>query len=192
MPRWGVRIVLLHGHGSSPDQLAIVADAIAACLTETEIVCPSGSIKLADDTFAWFDDPFSGVVSGGPTDASVAVASLTALADLDLHDAVVCGFSQGGALAVALGFLAGQGSRPRAVVSVCGFLPERVDVRKVGHATLLVTGDDDEIVDPFYSESLSRQMKKLDCDVTLATVSTGHAWTPEVTKIVVEWLQRLQ
>jgi predicted esterase len=183
-----VRIVLLHGYGSSPDRLTPVAEAIHNRFRGVEIVCPTGGVTLSDGTHAWFDDPFAGAASVEPVTASAACARLVASTDLGLNDSIVCGFSQGAAMAITVGFLANETDRPRAVVSVCGFLPEGVTVQTVGHPTLLVTGDDDEIVDPFYSESLMRQMKKYGCDVSLATVSTGHQWTPEITAIVAEWL----
>jgi predicted esterase len=149
-----------------------------------EVVVPEGSIDFANGTHAWFDDPTSGVVSGGPSTASEAVALL---ADVDLKGAVICGFSQGAALAIAAGFL---GADPYAVVSVCGFLPEGVEVVSTSHPLLLVAGDDDEVVDAFYSESLARLVKKTGSEVTLTTVATGHVWTAEITQVVVSWLRK--
>jgi predicted esterase len=184
-----VRIVLLHGHGSNPAQMAGVAAALQGAFPDDEVLVPRGSIELAAESYGWFDDPMSGVVSGGPRSATQAVAHLARvdLASVDLAGSVVCGFSQGAAVAIASGFLS---VRPRAVVAVCGFLPEGVDVVPTSHPLLLVAGDDDEVVDAFYSESLARQVKKTGSGVTLTTVATGHLWTPEITQVVVEWLRK--
>jgi predicted esterase len=180
-----VRIVLLHGHGSSPAHVADVATALQSAFPADEVVVPTGSIKLAGGMHAWFDDPMSGCVSGGPGTAEEAVALLAK--SVGLGGTILCGFSQGAAVAIAAGFL---GVGPKSVVAVCGFLPEGIDVVATSHPLLLVTGDDDEVVDPFYSESLTRQAKKTGSEVTLTTVATGHQWTPEISQVVVEWLRK--
>jgi predicted esterase len=180
-----VRIVLLHGHASSSEQMASIADEFRNSFPGIEVDVPQGSIDVGNGGFAWFDDPASGVISGGPATASAAIALLGKQGDL--NGAVVCGFSQGAAMAIAAGFL---GVNPQAIVGVCGFLPEGVDVVATSHPLLLVAGDDDEVVDAFYSESLARQVKKAGSEVTLNTVATGHCWTPEITQVVVSWLRK--
>jgi predicted esterase len=180
-----VRIVLLHGHTSSREQMTPIAEEFRSAFPDAEVVVPQGSIEVGRGSFAWFDDPASGVVSGGPPTASAAIALLGEQSDL--NGAVVCGFSQGAAMAIAAGFL---GVKPQAIVGVCGFLPEGVEVVPTSHRLLLVAGDDDEVVDAFYSESLARQVKKTGSEVTLNTVATGHRWTPEITQVVVRWLRK--
>lgn len=179
-----MRLVLLHGHGSSPTELSEVADVLRTCGVEVE--CPPGPIELGNGTRAWFADPFAEPELGCDRSASAAVVELGKR--VDLAGAVVCGFSQGGAMAVAAGF--GR-SDLKGVVSVCGFLPEGVNVSGSTNPMLLVAGDADEVVDPFYSESLARLAKKAGCSVTLATVSSGHRWTPEVSAVVTKWLRGL-
>ncbi len=179
-----MRLVLLHGHASSPHELDGVAGALRA--GGADVVCPAGSIELRDGTRAWFDDPFAEPASGHEHSASDALAELSGR--VELAGTVVCGFSQGGAMAVTAGF--GR-SDLHGVVSVCGFLPEGVSVTESTNPMLLVAGDADEVVDPFYSESLARLAKKAGCSVTLSTVATGHKWTPEVSAVVKKWLRAL-
>lgn len=161
-----------------------IAAAMQAAFPDDEVLVPRGSIDLMDGSYGWFDDPTAGIVSGGPRTAAEAVALLGVVG---LAGSVVCGFSQGGAVAIAGGFL---DVGPRAVIAVCGFLPEGVNVVPTTHPLLLVAGDDDEVVDAFYSESLARQVKKFQSEVTLTTVATGHVWTPEITQVAVEWLRK--
>ena len=179
-----MRLVLLHGHGSGPQELDAVAEVLRSA--GDEVICPAGTVVLRDGSRAWFDDPFANPEGRSGRSAESALVELDE--QVNLAGTVVCGFSQGGAMAVAAGFLRAD---LLGVVSVCGFLPEGINVTGSSSPMLLVAGDADVVVDPFYSESLARLSKKAGCDVSLSTVSTGHQWTSEVSAVVTKWLSRL-
>lgn len=174
-----MRLVLLHGHDSSPDRLATLADGLRAAFPAAEVAVPAGTCPVGEETWAWWDD------DGPLTSAAAALESLRD--DVAIHGAVVIGFSQGGALALAAALTPGTGVA--GAVCAGGFLPEGVEVAGVGPALLLLHGDDDEVVDVFYAETLERTARRAGLDVELQTYPGGHDWSADAVDRIAGWLR---
>ena len=101
-------------------------------------------------------------------------------------EAVVVGFSQGGALA---GLAAGKFA---ATAIVAGFLPDGAQPAFVtGQPVLVVHGSEDDVVDPLHGRRLARLASRAGAEVTTFWHEAGHAWTPECTEAVVGFLGQL-
>ena len=122
-------LLLVHGYGADERDLGALLpylDPDGNFLT----VLPRGPVA-APPGFAWYD--IGGVTAGHSTDPTF-LASLQELDDLldavcaehglNRGDAVVAGFSQGGALAVALGLGASERAHPAAVLAMSSYLPD--------------------------------------------------------------------
>ena len=109
----------------------------------------------------------------------------------------VAGFSQGGAVALALG---ASGVQADAVVSICGFLPD-VDEDDWAEAlhraprsgprhppTLVVSGAEDEVVPAFLGEDAAAVLGQAGRDVTSVVLPGGHAVSPVMAERTLAWL----
>ena len=164
--------LLLHGHDVDPASLLPSAAALQAELL-------AGPLETRDGRRAWFE------VGNGAAAACAFVRASTEVAGR-----VVIGYSQGAAVAFALG-CDGEPA-PAGVVTVAGFVADDVNPADFKSQYLLVVhADDDEVVDPFYAGLLARQAAKSGAHVTQASYEGGHVWTDAVTVVVREWLQSL-
>jgi predicted esterase len=156
-------VLLLHGHGGSPDLMAPVAHAVSAA-TRARVLVPRAPLAV-DGGWAWWGDD-----DDGP--AEHLVDSLAAVVT-GVDEVVVAGFSQGGALALALPF----GDR---VACVGGFLAGQAP----GHrpSVLIAHSDDDPTVDPQYARMAARRCRAAGCTVVEHWHDGGHAWPPSVTE----------
>ena len=120
-------LVLIHGYGADEYDLAPLAPVLddgGRFFT----VCPRGPIDLAPyGGAAWYDRSEDGVIEPGSFQRSVlALAQLVdetaAGRGLDPARAVVIGFSQGGAMALALSLRDTNRPRPAAVACLSGML----------------------------------------------------------------------
>ena len=127
-----------------------------------------------------------------------AVAGLAAsLEDVADHQRViVAGFSQGGAMAVAVATHLAR-HRPALglqLVVVAGFLPGEVELTHLPPASnahaLVVLGDADEVVDPFHGELVARRLGRCGWTVTQWHHPGGHQWHEAITAEVLGWLRR--
>lgn len=123
-------LLLIHGFGADENDLGGLLpylDPEGRFLT----VLPRGPIA-APPGFAWYG--IEAVASGGDGPDPAFLSALDALDDLldevcAEHDkprseAIVAGFSQGGALAVALGLRASDRTHPAGVIAMSAYLPE--------------------------------------------------------------------
>lgn len=169
-------ILLLHGHGDGPDRLAPVRQALVAAL-DADVRTPPAPIPVFGG-HAWWDD-----AAEGP-DEAVIRALRSAHADAE----IVVGFSQGAAMALALGLGA-------AVVCVAGFLPGDAPLavgtgRDDGpDVVFVVHGEDDDVVDPMHGRLVARRCRALGAQVDEASHPGGHVWDDDVTALVVAWLR---
>lgn len=175
-----MRIVLLHGYDSSPDAMGTLAAELSSSGEAIDVICPAGSIVVGDDTYRWW------TVDDESFDVTNALAELTDRVSLD--DAIVIGFSQGGALATAAAMA--SGSPVRGIVCAAGFLAPGVEVRSDSAPMLLLHGDDDNVVDVFYAETLARSAVRAGIDVVLETYPGGHAWPIDAAARIGAWIAR--
>ncbi|MEL7157473.1 MAG: alpha/beta fold hydrolase [Actinomycetota bacterium] len=122
-------LVLLHGYGADEHDLAPVAELIDPTRT-FRTICPRGPVTVMPFGGAgWYERSVEGHIDPAAFLAAVDAVDATIDAACEQHDlprrtAVVIGFSQGGAMAVAASLRSGGGERPAAMACLSGMLPE--------------------------------------------------------------------
>lgn len=124
----GRLLVLLHGYGADEHDLAPIAE-----LVDTEgrflAVCPRAPIDIVPFGAGWYERDASGAIDPAQFLASVDAVDATIDAvcaenGFDRGNAVVVGFSQGGAMALAASLRVGAPTRPAAVACLSGMMQE--------------------------------------------------------------------
>lgn len=132
-------LLLVHGYGADEYDLAPLAPALdpaGRCLA----VCPRAPIDLAPyGGAAWYERAEDGTIERGSFERSVlALDELIDVAcertGLDRARSVVIGFSQGGAMALAVGLRDTTAVRPKAVACLSGMLQTPDWLRYAWHA----------------------------------------------------------
>lgn len=122
-------MVLIHGYGADEYDLAPVAELIDPA-GDFRTICPRGPVAVMPFGGAgWYERSVEGEIDGAEFLASVDAVDATIAAACAEHDlpprtAVVIGFSQGGAMALASSLRSGAGERPAAVACLSGMLAE--------------------------------------------------------------------
>ena len=122
-------LMLIHGYGADELDLAPLASVLDPD-GDFFTICPRGLIDLTPTgTAAWYDRSEGGEVE--PTSMQDAILSLDHLIDavckakeLTRSQSVVIGFSQGGAMALALSLRETTKARPAGVACLSGMLQE--------------------------------------------------------------------
>jgi phospholipase/carboxylesterase len=121
-------LLLVHGYGADEHDLAPLApllDSDGRFFT----VCPRGPIDVHPfGGAAWYDRSEDGVIEPGSFQRSVLaldglIAALCEQRGLQRRQAVVIGFSQGGAMALAVSLRETTVARPAGVACLSGMLP---------------------------------------------------------------------
>ncbi len=174
-----MELVLLHGFDGAPANLFGIADAVRHHMPGVSVRLLTGPVRLASGRWAWWND--------GDERYGTPAAALDWLTPrLGDEPVVVAGFSQGGALALAVAF-AGI-STVFGVGCVGGFLPDDTRVGPTSAQLFVAHGEADAAVDVFHAESLARQAKRAGLNHELLIHRGGHTWTEEVTATFVAWL----
>lgn len=174
-----MELVLLHGFDGTPANLLGIADAVRHHMPGMTVRLLTGPVRLSSGRWAWWND-------GDERYANAAAALDWLTPQLGDEPVVVAGFSQGGALALAVAF-AGV---PTVIGVGCvgGFLPDDTCVGPTTAQLFAAHGEADDAVDVFHAESLARQAKRAGLSHTLIIHDGGHVWTDEVTAAFVSWL----
>jgi phospholipase/carboxylesterase len=180
-------LILLHGHDDDPAAAAEPARAMAG--VAWNVVVPHGPVATGGGRRAWWrnDD------DGAPVDADVAEA-VTVVDDLvrkyaGVVPVVLGGFSQGGALALALALRAAPPADVDAALggafAIGSWLPDLVgletDVTRAAERPLPVLighGEDDEAVPLILGRSAARLLARSGVPVTFVPLEVGHELTP--------------
>ncbi len=176
-----MRLVLLHGHDSAPERLTELSASLVALVPDAEVIVPLGSCDVGPGTYAWW------MGEGSDSEAVAALAALRRRVDLD--GSILIGFSQGGALALTAAM--DPTMSLRGAVCAGGFLPIGVLVSAGAPPLLLLHGEDDEVVDVFYAETLTRSADKAGIDVTLQTYPGGHRWSDDAAERIAAWIAQV-
>jgi len=138
-------LLLLHGYGADEQDLLEVGEAVRG--DDDAVVSLRGPVPVGPGA-GWFDGPREEVLAGaGLASAATAVlGTLDALVAAAGEPAAVrlLGFSQGGALALALLHAAPERFDRAAVLA--GFLPGDLAAPPPGPAVLWARGDADEVI----------------------------------------------
>ena len=189
----------LHGFEDDPERLAaplrhLIADAGLA--DRWQVIAPRGPAETPAGP-SWFGA--DGIADPDAVAAAVAaVHEVAAAPDADgaapEGPLVLVGFSQGGALALAVAH-GPVGPATDALTGVCccgGFLlsPDDATYDWEGEPTptLLVHGADDDVVDPQQARAGARALERRGIPVEHCEVATGHQVDATLLAPVVAWL----
>jgi thioredoxin 1 len=193
-------LLLVHGYGADERDLGGLLpylDPEGRFLT----VLPRGPIA-APPGFAWYD--IAGVQGAG--DGATDVALLDSLQQLDdlldevctEHDkprseAIVAGFSQGAALAVALAYRASDRPHPAGVIAMSAYLPEVDGLTYDWDAApsipaLVEHGTDDPLIPIERGRELAKTLEAHDAPVTFRSYPMAHQVALESVQDAHQWL----
>lgn len=187
-------LFLLHGHGDRPDSLLERRNALdpdGRCTLAALV----GPLDLGGGLHAWFAD-------GDADDARRLLAAIehglefaSAASGLDRDRAVLFGYSQGAAAALA--FATRPDAPPLAgVATVAGWIPTLDDIEwapSSALAALLVHGEADDVVDRMLGRSAARQLEVAGVATTWSEhPGAGHALTDAMLADVARWLPTLR
>ena len=193
-------VILLHGHGSSPDEFAKVTSFINT--HDFIYALPQGPYGARDSDGKGFShlrerDDFSDDVNSAPLTADWIVRVADDMAKrYPIADSTfwIVGFSQGGALAHITaayhptrvkGYCAHGGYFIRGAIS-----PEQLaNEAKAGVKALLTHGNDDVAVPLLEGIYAFNLLKQAGVDVTLEQMDVPHRFTAEVGLKVNDWLK---
>jgi thioredoxin 1 len=197
-------LLLIHGYGADERDLGGLLpylDPEGRFLT----VLPRGPVA-APPGFAWYD---IGAVAGGAGGAAdvTFVDSLRELDDLletvcteqgkARSEAVVAGFSQGGALAVALGLQRTDRARPAAILAMSTYLPDIEGVEydwaaAKSQPVLVQHGTEDPLIPVERGRDLARTLEANGVPVVYGEYPMGHQVALESVQQAHEWLGRVR
>jgi thioredoxin 1 len=191
--------LLVHGYGADENDLAGLLpylDPDGRFLT----VLPRGPVA-APPGFAWYD--IGGITGDADRADATFLASLDELDDLldasaaehglPRREAVVGGFSQGGAMAVALGLRRSDRDRPIGVLAMSTYLPEveglEYDWEAARDVPVLVQhGSEDPLIPVERGRRLARTLAAHDVPVVYGEYPMQHQVALESVRQGAEWL----
>lgn len=191
-------LVALHGHGDEPSSARDWGRRLAP--VGWEVVAP-GARRGVDGVRSWFDTGPRGADESSLRASAARVAELVGQLRGDGRRVVVAGFSQGAALAAALGV---AGVQPDGVVLCCGFLADTgaddwlgalgASARSGPAAppTLVLSAEDDDVVPPFLGEDLAALLAQQDRPVVSAVLPGGHGVSPAMVERARAWIAALE
>ncbi len=200
-PALDVLFVVFHGHASSSlmasQQSASLNDwlgphSASAIFVEGTETVPGGR--------AWWDQ------ATGPSQSTLEHVEAVARDGVrefgDEPIVVAVGFSQGSAMAAEWACWSGRSTSIHALVMLSGFVSDSFDSQlsdplaertlvPVSLPVLVVSAEDDEVVDPFVSRRAAKLLRQLGATVEEADVSGGHVWSTEMNATASRWVRGL-
>ncbi len=189
-------LLLLHGWGGDENQLAALG---AAVVDGTLVVLPRAPRSAGDDVYGWYrvsfgDDEPQAVAEEMEESLAKLVeftGQLQSRHDLPASQAVVAGFSQGGALAAAIALTAP--SRVAGFAMLSGRILPEIESRfapssalKSVHA-LIVHGRDDETLPMQWAEDAEMCLRRLGITCEMRKHDAGHESTRRMQADVAAW-----
>jgi phospholipase/carboxylesterase len=185
-------LVLLHGYGDQPDRLSALVPGLGLA-ADSEVLVPRGTYD-GETGPAWVPAvPSPAEVDGALDHLSAEIAA----AGAGPGETVVGGFSQGGAMALALGLRDGARWHPAAVFGMAAYLfaPDLVAydmARGPGLPVLLLHGEDDDAVPVAQGRSAARVLERAGAPLRWREVEgVGHEPSPTFADDVGHWLSGL-
>ncbi len=182
-------LIALHGHGDSPSSALSWGRRMVP--PDWEVVAPSSGRDSAGEQ-SWFASGPRGANDSDLRSSMSAVEAVVQSAALLGGRVVLAGFSQGGALALAMAW---RGTRADRVISVCGFLPEvdELDTHcdSVAPSPVFVLGTDrDGVVPAFMGADAAALFDSVGHPVDSLTVSGTHRVDADVAATAGQFVTR--
>lgn len=189
-------LVILPGYGDRPEAFLDRAPLFdpdgdwSVVVVEPRLDSPHGPIWYEVDD----NGPDPVALAEAIASVSTACAALLAETGLPSDRLVLCGFSQGGALALATMLDPGAGDPPGAVAALAAYLPARDSMtfeRAEGRPILFAHGADDGTVEPIRGRAASKAMHRADAVVTWVEVGGGHRFDGPLLDALQNWLRAI-
>ena len=188
--------MLLHGHDDDPAARRGAAEAMAP--VAWDVVVPDGPVATADGRRAWWRSDDDGAPFPADVDAAIAVVDETVARCAGVTPVVLAGFSQGGALALALAVGDPAAAPDRAViagvVAISAWLPDLAALPAdltafAGRRTpvLVAHGGDDDDVPLLLGRSAARLLDRHGVPTSFVTLDVGHVVEP-FAPAVLDWI----
>lgn len=191
-------LVLLPGYGDRPERFIARVDDLDPSNQWSVVVLEP---RLPRETGPyWYDvdadGPLTSELDGSVDAVRRELAALSSLTGIDAASMVLVGFSQGGALAMALLLDPDHDPAPAAVAVLAGYLPHRADsavdlTRAEGRPVLLAHGRDDELIEPLRGRSAARALQRAGAAVTWVETEGGHRFDDPLIAPLRAWLAAL-
>jgi phospholipase/carboxylesterase len=190
-------IVALHGHEDDP---RAVADRLTSVAAPDRLVLTPESAFRSETGPVWFHSDHDGPVESEVVSSldllDRQIAEACATHGLDRGQVVVGGYSQGGAVALALALRRAGSTEPLGgVYSVSGWLlhvePVAYDapgLAAAGTPVLVVHGDDDDVVIVQQGRSAARYLERHGVTVDYVELAGGHHLGRPADDVVAHWL----
>jgi probable F420-dependent oxidoreductase len=174
-------LLVLHGHGDDGRDARRLAEQLAL---GWPVHAPAAPFGRDGATRSWFDTGPRGVDVDSLSRSRELLGEV--IARCRPAPVVVVGFSQGAAMALALGDVDGVD----AVVGFCGFLPEddTLDLA-AGPVALLLAGAQDDVVPPFLCQDAAAAMSAAGREVTAEVFPGGHEVGDAAVRRARAWLR---
>jgi len=186
-------LIVLHGHGDDASSASRWGRQVAPIAWE--VIAPEAE-RGPDGVRSWFPTGPRGVDLDELTRSAASIAEVVEHERRGGRPVAVAGFSQGAALALALGVV---GCRPDAVVAICGFLPEvdvpdlvdRLGVGVDDPPALLIGTDGDEVVPAYMSIDAASLLGTAGRTARVEIVPGGHDVGPAAVQRARHWLTEM-
>lgn len=193
-------LVMLHGHDATERDLSAIGPIIDQDGHHL-VVGVRGPLELDGGGAAWFElgpmgvDPETFHDAAGSLDETIA--ELCSDHRIDRTSVVVAGFSQGGAMALAVGLGAFEHPRPSAVICLSGYL---VDVEGLEYGweraddvpVLMLHGTRDEVVPVEMARDAAASLALHGVPVTFHELDMAHHSTAESLATARDWLDHVR
>ena len=176
--------MLLHGRGTSPDDILPLADELDPDRRLTA-VAPRGPLSLPPGGAHWYQVRsvgYPGPETFLPTFEALS-GWLDALDTAPIERTVIAGFSQGAVMAYALGLGEGR-PRPAAIVALSGFMPT-VDGFALalddiaGYPVAIGHGSFDPVIEPSFGREARDRLEQAGADVLWRESPVAHTVDPD-------------
>lgn len=188
-------LVILPGYGDRPEPFLDRAEAFDPegrwhiCVVEPMHTGSMGPIWYEVDE----DGPDPVAIAAAIDAVSATCSQLLTETGLDISSLVLCGFSQGGALALAT-MLDPSAITPGAVAALATYLPARDEMDltiAAGRPILFAHGSDDGTVEIIRGRSAAKAMHRADALVSWHEVDGGHRFDGPLLDALRTWLDAI-
>jgi predicted esterase len=189
-------LVLLPGYGDRPEPFLDQAPRFDPLGRWTTVVVEPRLTVGTDPIWYEVDEngPDPAALAAAIDAVSTTCASLLAETGLSSESLVLCGFSQGGALALATALDPSAGDPPGAIAGLAAYLPHHdgIDLARAdGRPILLTQGVDDAMVETIRGRSAAKAMHRAGAVVTWTEVAGGHRFDGPLLDALRVWLDAI-
>jgi phospholipase/carboxylesterase len=193
-------LILFHGYGSDGKDLEPIGTFIKENIPNIDFISPNGfEICNANSLgFQWFhlSEDRQYIFSEDVKSASIRafqefVIHQVKSRDIEVNDVILCGFSQGGMLALSIGL--SMPDKPFLVICLSGLLLDNINISGKDQPNILILhGEDDNVLPIDYFNQTLNKLRKLDINFNYKSFKNlSHSISFKELEYLVEYLKVL-